>query len=148
MKRIAGTLILMLLIVSLTAGCSKYKRNDSSEKTQEEKSVQTTFKENELKIDYSNPSQDRYKDGVYHGKSSGKESGLYVTVTVTDGKIAQVVVDSHNETKGYSDDAIKVTPLRIVAKNSVEVDSVTGVTESVRGICDAVSKVLKDAKLK
>lgn len=149
MKKFIYWFLAVLVISTLISGCNSNKKNTSTEKTQNSKPTEAAVdsKDNQLKIDYSNPSTDRYKDGVYHGRSSGKGPALLVTVTVKNGKIAQVVVDSHNETKGYSDDAIRITPLRIVAKNSVQVDAVSGVTESVSGICDAVSKALKDAKI-
>ncbi|MCX7709345.1 MAG: FMN-binding protein [Clostridia bacterium] len=150
MRKITNILFLIMIISFLATSCEQ-SRKDLSSKMQssnpksESAAPAAENKETQLKV--IQPSNDRYKDGTYTGISEGKQPGLKVAVTVKDGRISSVKVDAHNETAGYSDEALKVIPERIVAKNSVEVDAVTRVTDTCEGIQRAVKKALKDAKL-
>lgn len=84
------------------------------------------------------------KDGVYAGKSNGYEGTLRVAVTVEDGKIHQVEVTHHRESRPRN--AVHEIPARIVRKNSVKVDAVSGATITSDAIMRAVKKALRDAQ--
>ena len=84
------------------------------------------------------------KDGIYHGSGSGNRGEVKVSVTVKDNQIKAVHVDDQNETEGISTDALKKAPELIVAKQSYNIDAVTGATISFQ----AVEKAVKDALLK
>ncbi len=64
----------------------------------------------------------------------GHNGEISVEVTLTDGAITDVKVVSHSETAGISDPAIEQVPKEIVAKNSAEVDAVSGATATSEGI--------------
>lgn len=81
-------------------------------------------------------------DGAYAGSGKGMHSNIAVTVTVKDGSIASVTVDSHDETPGVSDPAIEQLPAAIVAAGSTEVDAVAGATLTSNGIIEAVNNAL------
>lgn len=81
-------------------------------------------------------------DGVYVGTGKGMHSNIEVSVTVTDGKIADVTVNNHGETAGVSDPAIEQIPAAIVAANSADVDAVAGATLTSNGIMEAVKNAL------
>lgn len=76
------------------------------------------------------------------GVGHGNQGEIAVSVTLTDGKITDVVIDSHNETPGISDAAIAKIPEAIVAAGTVEVDTVSGATATSEGIIEAVSNAL------
>ena len=81
-------------------------------------------------------------DGTYTGTGKGMHSNIAVTVTVKDGAIASVTVDSHDETPGVSDPAIEQIPAAIVAAGSTAVDAVAGATLTSNGIIEAVNNAL------
>ena len=82
-------------------------------------------------------------DGVYHGHAAGYGGDIKVTVTVRQGRVAQITVDEHNETPEYF---VKMGPLldRIVKNNSSDVDTITGATDTSHGILAAVENALSD----
>lgn len=84
------------------------------------------------------------KDGVYHGSGSGNRGEVQVSVTVKNNAIKAVHIDKQDETEGISTAALKKAPELIVAKQSYNIDAVTGATISFQ----AVEKAVKDALLK
>lgn len=84
------------------------------------------------------------KDGIYQGSGSGNRGEVKVSVTVKDNQIKAVHIDDQNETEGISTDALKKAPKLIVAKQSYNIDAVTGATISFQ----AVEKAVKDALFK
>ncbi len=88
-----------------------------------------------------------YKDGSYTGEGQGRESKIEVKVDVAGGKIAGVTVTKHGETDMIIAAPIEMMLPEIVAKNGVEgVESVSGATESSRGIKEAVVNALSKAQ--
>ena len=81
-------------------------------------------------------------DGVYEGKGSGFGGELKVSVTVAEGKIADIQVISHGETAGISDKALTETPAAIKAAQSTDVEVSTGATFTQNAIKDAVKDAL------
>ncbi len=84
-------------------------------------------------------------DGTYSSTHCGIAGPLTVTVTIADGRIADVQVGDHKETEGYGSRAIAEIPPAIVAANSLDVDSVTGATLTSMAIFRAVSDCLVEA---
>ncbi|NLY46554.1 MAG: FMN-binding protein [Tissierella sp.] len=84
-------------------------------------------------------------DGTYTGEAQGM-APLKVSVTVTDGKIADVEVTEQEETPGFSEPALEQIPDAIVEKNSTEVDAVSGATVTSNAIKEAVNNALEQAK--
>ncbi len=85
------------------------------------------------------------QDGIYQGKGSGIGGDVVVSVTVVNGQIDAIEIESHNETPGLSDPAFKEIPERIIAKQSLEVDNVTGATITADAIKEAVGNALSMA---
>lgn len=83
---------------------------------------------------------------AYTGSGKGMHSNIEVTVTVTDGKISGVTVDSHDETPGVSDPAIEQIPAAIVEAGTADVDVVAGATLTSNGIIEAVKNALSGEK--
>ena len=81
-------------------------------------------------------------DGVYEGAANGFGGELKVSVTVADGKIADIQVISHGETAGISDKALTETPAAIKAAQSTDVDLSTGATFTENAIKAAVEAAL------
>jgi uncharacterized protein with FMN-binding domain len=85
-----------------------------------------------------------YKDGVYQGSAMGFNGTITVQVTISEGKIASVVILSHVEDQEYLDMAVRVIK-SIVNNQSTNVDAVSGATYTSNGIVLAVRDALRKA---
>ncbi len=87
------------------------------------------------------------RDGVYTGRALGyaEDKEIVATVTVKDGHIADVAVE-HQEKIELN--ATKIIPRQIVARQSLEVDAVTGATVTSQAIIEATYRALLKAGLK
>lgn len=85
------------------------------------------------------------KDGVYPGKAGGHNGPMRVVVTVEDGRISEIEVVAHKESR-RGRKAIEEMPRRIVKADRLDVDAVTGATSTSRTIKAAVRSALKEAK--
>jgi DMSO/TMAO reductase YedYZ heme-binding membrane subunit/uncharacterized protein with FMN-binding domain len=86
-----------------------------------------------------------YSDGIYTGKALGMNAMITVNVTVENGEITDVVIESSMEDEPYLSDSLIVID-DILAIQSTEVDVVSGATYTSGGIIDAVKNALVDAK--
>ncbi len=80
-------------------------------------------------------------DGVYYGSGEGYQSTITVAVTVASGKITDVRIVSHADDAPYVARAEKLIP-NIISQQSADVDTVSGVTFSSRGILSAVKDAM------
>lgn len=81
-------------------------------------------------------------------EAKGQEDGLKVEVKFDGDKITEVNVLENNETPGVSDTAIENIPKAIVENNSINVDVVSGATNTSNGIIAAVKLAIEKAGLK
>ena len=85
-------------------------------------------------------------DGEYTASGKGIGGDVPVTVTVKDGKVAEVTVGDNSETQGIGSKAIEQLPDAIVAANGTEgVDAVSGATVTSKAIFSAVEDCLEQA---
>lgn len=89
-------------------------------------------------------SVDNLKDGSYIGSAQGYEGKITVKVIIEYGKIKDIVILSHNETPGYYERGFKVID-SILAKQNVNVDSISGATITSRAVMVATARALKAA---
>ncbi len=82
------------------------------------------------------------EDGEYEGTARGYQSDIKVKVTVTDGKIASVEILEADDTPGLSDPALERIPQAIVDAQSINVDVVSGATDTSKGVINAVIDAL------
>ena len=76
------------------------------------------------------------------GDGFGGKDAITVTMTITGGKITAVNAEGPKETDGIGSKAIAQMPGDMVAKNSINVDGVTGATMSSTGIRQAAERAL------
>lgn len=86
----------------------------------------------------------KYVDGTYTGEGQGASGTIKVEVNVEKGKIKEVNLIEHNETKtlveGVQDNMIP----EIIENQSTEgVEAVAGATNSSKGVLEAVNKALE-----
>ncbi|MHC4872838.1 MAG: FMN-binding protein [Planctomycetota bacterium] len=84
------------------------------------------------------------KDGTYSASCNGFKGEVKVSVKVKDGKVSYVKVVKTKEDRPYS--AVKVVPKRIVERQSLQVDIVTGATVTSTAIITATDKALLKAR--
>ena len=86
-----------------------------------------------------------YKDGTYEGTGMGFGGEITVSVTVADGKVAEItVLSADGEDPAYYDQALAMLE-EIVSAQSTEVDTVSGATFSSTGLIDAAADALGKA---
>ncbi len=84
-------------------------------------------------------------DGEYTATVDGQNGLMEVKVVIADGKIADVVVVSNNETPTIAAAALEQIPAAIKAANDPTVDTLTGATLTCNRIMNAVVECLKQA---
>lgn len=87
-----------------------------------------------------------YKDGTYEGVGKGNNGDIKVEVTVENGSITSVVLKEHTETEGIYEAAEKGVIADIIKNQVADVDTVSGATNSSKGIMEAVKNALADAE--
>lgn len=83
--------------------------------------------------------------GAYTGSAKGMNGNMDVTVTLKNGSIETITVDSQNETVGFGDVAVNKLPTRIVESQTVNVDNISGATITSAAIKAAVKQALTNA---
>ena len=85
-----------------------------------------------------------YKDGTYYGEGYNRIGGIQVAVTITQGKIASAEITQC--TTHYRQSAIDpALPNQVVARQSANIDFVSGATKSSQDFQNAVAQALQQA---
>lgn len=122
------SLLLVLLILFSIVGCQSAPVNEEPPKDGE-----------------SDETGVLYAPGTYIGKGAGINGEIEVEVTVTENKITDVKILSHNETPGVGDIALTDMPKGIIEHQSLGLDAIAGATESSHGVLEAVANALVQA---
>lgn len=85
-----------------------------------------------------------YKDGTYYGSGTGFGGPLKVMVEISGGKIASIQIVENSDGSDYISTAASLID-SIIAKQSTNVDTVSGATYSSVGIIQAVRDALSQA---
>lgn len=89
----------------------------------------------------------KYTDGTYSGEGQGASSAIKVEVVVEKGKISEVKLVEHNETKTLVEGVENNLVPEIIEKQGTDgVAAISGATSSSQGVIDAVNNALKSAK--
>lgn len=84
-------------------------------------------------------------DGIYQGMSLGYSKDLLATVKIEGGRIVDIRV-RHQE--NIEQGATKIIPQRIIEKQDLRIDAVTGATVTSQAIIEATYRALQQAGLK
>lgn len=84
-----------------------------------------------------------YRDGTYQGSGTSRRGGIGVTLTIQGGRIANVAITSVSTQ--YPVSRIAALPGQVVARQSAQVDRVTGATYSTMAFQQAVQQALANA---
>ncbi|MCM0647938.1 FMN-binding protein [Clostridium swellfunianum] len=92
-------------------------------------------------------SSGKYKDGTYEGTGRGASSDIKVSVQVEKGKIKDVKLVEQKETKTLVEGVQQNMIPDIIKKQGTDgVEAISGATNSSKGVLEAVSKALEQAK--
>lgn len=94
----------------------------------------------------SNIALGNLKNGTYLGEAKGFAGKIITEVIVEDGKITEIVIIDHHESKGWYDEVFMVIPKEIIRKQSLEIDAISGATKTSQGLLKSVESALKKAK--
>src|SRR5258708_741037 len=84
-----------------------------------------------------------YRDGTYTGSGTSRRGGVNVSVTIQSGRIANVTISSVSTQ--YPVTRISALPAQVVARQSSQVDNVSGATYSAQAFSLAVQAALSKA---
>jgi len=87
----------------------------------------------------------QYKPGTYAAKGQGNHGDVTVSVTFSATRILKIEIGANEETPGISDPALKNIPAAIVKGQTLDVDTVTGATNSSRAVLAAVADCVRQA---
>ena len=87
------------------------------------------------------------KDGTYVGISEGW-TGMKTEVTIRKGQISGIKILEINGTPEFYGKVVDLLPDRILSKNSLEVDGISGATLSSNSMKESVGHALEQAKQK
>jgi len=111
-------------------------------------STKSTEKKTDNKVDTSLKLSGKYKNGTYKGSGEGYHGGTTIlSVTIKNNRMTQIKVVSHEDTPSFFASAKKLLKT-MVAKQTTDVDVVSGATMSSNGIIDAAKAALEKAKVK
>ena len=80
--------------------------------------------------------------GEFSASAKGFGGDVSVTLTLRDGKLAEVKAEGKSETPGIGSRALELMPAAMVAANSIGVDTVSGATFTSKAILEAAEAAL------
>lgn len=83
-----------------------------------------------------------YTDGVYTGTGKGFRGNTKVTVTVENGVISDITVNSYKDDEEFFSRAESGIISAVIRSQSTDVDAVSGATFSSKGLIDAIKNAL------
>lgn len=125
-------LVALGLIATLAmTGCGK-KSSDE----------QKTAPDTSSKTETTTESSEGIPNGTYTGEGEGKGGKIKVELTLENGEIKKIDVLENGETPGFAD-AMQTITEDMIAKNSFDVDSVSGASLTSKGFKEAVANAFE-----
>jgi len=87
----------------------------------------------------------KYKAGTYEGVADGHGGKVTATVTVTDTEIKEIKIDAPDETEGIGDAAAEKVVKMVMESQNLNIDTVSGATNSSTGVIAAITLALENA---
>ena len=145
-----GIFLALMLLVCAFAHPKNITDNDSMQNSSSEASSEV-YSETDLSAADTNAftentvSSSKFTDGTYQGKAYGYDGTIKASVTIKDGKIADISCSSEESDLWYFEKCEAAVVADILASQDTEVDSVSGATYSSNGIKKAVLNALEQA---
>lgn len=141
-KRMSIFTVCLIMVLSLISGCSGNK-NAAPAATEQPSASLEAAQQADTGTD-AVPAG--FKAGTYTAEADGKDGKVQVEVTLDDKSvITDIQVVSQNETAGIGVEAINKVKEEIIAGQTLNIDAVSGASESSKAILTAVEDALKQA---
>lgn len=85
----------------------------------------------------------KYNPGTYTAKAQGNHGDVEVSVTFSADKIVSIKVGANEETPGISDPAFTKIPKAVIAGQTLNVDVISGATNSSNAVLAAIAECVK-----
>lgn len=85
------------------------------------------------------------KDGTYQGEARGFAGNIVTEVTLANGRIVEIKVLKHKESRGWYEEVFMRLPEDIIKKQRLDIDTVSGATKTSRGLVKSVENAVKKA---
>ncbi len=142
----------MLAMAMVLGGCQSGTGQETQTETAAESVSQSAAETEEVTEATETSSQPEnglqeagYKEGVYTAQAKGNNGDVKVEVEFSSDAIVKITVTEHQETAGLSDPAIEKIPERIVEGQTLNVDAVSGATNTSNAILEAVADCVNQA---
>ncbi|MDO5522371.1 MAG: FMN-binding protein, partial [bacterium] len=141
-NRLGGNAVADIVVFGRIAGtnAAKYVVDNGGNTTP------TIVVEKKEEVEVKPEVQGNFKDGTYEGTGKGNNGEIKVKVTVEGGNLVNVDVLEQAETTGIYDSALEKVVPAMIKTQSTEVDTVSGATNSSKGLMAAVTEALAQAK--
>ncbi len=145
-KKLLCFLLIMILSISVLAGCSDKSDTQSVDTVKTNTEPDTTSDEDAVASNTDGNAVNTVKAGTYTASAKGMESDITVNVTVSeDGTVTSIDVDASNETPEIGGTAAPKLAGSIVESQSLAVDAVSGATYTSKAVLAAVKDALSQA---
>lgn len=131
------------LTVSMAACSGNGNAGESSGAGSEGTTAQEKGEENAAS--QSSQQEALFQAGTYTASGNGRNGAVQVTVELESDRIVSVKIGEHGETEGIADPALEKIPEKIVAQQSLAVDTVSGATMTSNAIIEAVTDCITQA---
>lgn len=132
--------VCLVLVLSLLSGCSGNNSAAPAASEQPSASPQASQPADTSTVPAG------FKAGIYKAEAEGKDGKIQVEVTLDDNSvITGINVVSQNETAGIGVEAINKVKEEILSGQTLDIDAVSGASESSKAILTAVEDALKQA---
>lgn len=133
--------------VSEKAGDTKAESEEQAEATEVESETAETESEAGTEPEATEASGQAvtFEAGEYEGTGAGRNGDIKVKVTLSDTGIENVEVVEHEETDGIGDLAFDGMIPKMIERQTVEVDAISGATLTSKGLKEAVTNALLEA---
>jgi uncharacterized protein with FMN-binding domain len=92
------------------------------------------------------PSGGQYRDGVYEGTGQGWRGPILVGLRLEAGEIAEIEILDHQDDVFTGGSAMSELAELVLEYNTVDLDGISGATESCAGFLAAVEDALRQAR--
>lgn len=94
----------------------------------------------------NNASAGILKDGTYQGEAKGFAGKIITEITVAEGRITDIKVIGHKESKGWCEEVFMTLRKEMIEKQRTDVDVISGATKSSKGFIKSVENAVKKAQ--
>lgn len=86
------------------------------------------------------------KDGTYQGEAKGFAGKIITEITVAKGRITDINVIEHQESKGWYEEVFMTLSKEMIEKQKTDVDGISGATRTSKGFIKSVENAVKKAQ--